>query len=114
MRIDRCRSILAVLGLSLTMVFSGFALAQTGANACIQQGHKPGTAGFYHCLQETSSSRSGGSGEAQNGETGEAESILGGSADNAVTDYTGSTMSGATSPDPNILKQLDTPRRTPK
>jgi hypothetical protein len=105
----------AVLSLGVAMTVSGFALAQSTAQACIQQGYKPGTAGFYHCLSEGSSNSGSGSlGEAQSSEPGEPESILGGSPENAVTDYTGSTMSGATSPDPDILKQLNAPRRAPR
>jgi hypothetical protein len=99
----------AVLGSFAAMPLSEPALAQSAGQACIQQGHKPGTAGFYRCLQEVGGSEGGGEGGGE-GQSGEAESILGGSPDNAVTDYTGSTMSGATSPDPNILKQLNAPR----
>lgn len=113
MRLDTWFSIPALLTLSVTMTASGLALAQSAGHACIQQGHKPGTAGFYHCLQEAGSNQAGSS-ESQSGEAGEAESILSGSPENAVTDYTGSTMSGATSPDPDILKQLNSPRRAPR
>ena len=115
MRIDARLLMPGVLSLVVAMAVPGFALAQSTAQACIQQGHKPGTAGFYHCLSEGGgSSGSGSLGEAQSSEPGEPESILGGTPENAVTDYTGSTMSGATSPDPNILKQLNAPTRTPR
>jgi hypothetical protein len=114
MRIDTRLLMLAVLSLGVAMTVPGFALAQSTAQACIQQGHKPGTAGFYHCLEGGGNSGSGSLGEAQSSEPGEPESILGGSPENAVTDYTGSTMSGATSPDPDILKQLNQPRRAPR
>ena len=115
MRLDTWFSIPALLTLGVTMTVSGLAVAQSAGHACIQQGHKPGTAGFYHCLQEAGSNQTGGSeSQSQSGEAGEAESILSGSPENAVTDYTGSTMSGATSPDPNILKQLNSPRHAPR
>lgn len=121
MRIGTFRLMLGALILTTAVITFGCgpALAQSVGQACIQQGHKPGTAGFYYCLQEGSGARSAGGGEPQGGEpqgadTGEAGSILGGTPDNAVTDYTGSTMSGATSPDPNILKQLNAPNRAPR
>ena len=105
-----------ILSAAIAAAIGGPAFAQSVGQACIQQGHKPGTAGFYHCLQEGSGGgEAAGSGvEPQGADTGEAGSILGGSPDNAVTDYTGSTMSGATSPDPNILKQLNSPGRAPR
>lgn len=114
MRIDAFLLLPAVLSLSVATIASEAAYAQSAGQACIQQGHKPGTAGFYRCLQEAGGGEAGSGGESQSGETGEAESILGGSPENAVTDYIGSTMSGATSPDPDILKQLNTPARGAK
>lgn len=84
--------------------------AQSVGQQCIEQGHKPGTAGFYHCLQETSSRDSAKSGlESQDQDAG---SILSGDPQNAVSDYAGSTMDGATKPDPDILKNFD-PGRGP-
>ena len=90
--------------LAAMLLGSSAALAQGVVEECIQQGYKPGTAGFYHCLQSGSHSRSDSS---QSPQSGEAGSILNGDPDNAVTDYSGSTMDGAPSPDPKILKQLN-------
>jgi len=88
------------------------AYAQTaGMQDCIQQGYKPGTAGFYHCLQESTASSGGagipGTGVDNGPATGDVGSILKGQPQDAVTDYSGSSMEGATSPDPDILKQLN-------
>ena len=78
--------------------------AQSMMEQCIQQGFKPGTAGFYRCLQETS----GSDGEnTQDIPSGDAGSILSGDPQDAVSDYSGSTMDGATAPDPSILKQFN-------
>lgn len=82
------------------------AQAQSAADSCLRQGYKPGTPAFYRCLQDKTAAQGHKSGKLKSPDTGEAGSILGGSPDNAVTDYSGSTMSGATTPDPNILKQL--------
>ena len=81
--------------------------AQSAGQECIQQGFKPGTAGFYHCLQGSGGSDST---ESPTPESGDPASILSGNPDNAVTDFSGSSMEGATAPDPNILKQLNTGR----
>ena len=83
------------------------AWAQSVVQDCIQQGFKPGTAGFYHCLQQSGGSEST---ESSPAEPGDPASILSGNPDNAVTDFSGSSMEGATAPDPNILKQLNTGR----
>jgi len=86
------------------------ALAQNAIEDCMQQGYRPGTTGFYQCLQNATANQR--SGEQESPDTGEAGSILGGSPDNAVTDYSGgSSMEGATTPDPEILKQLNTGSR---
>lgn len=81
------------------------ALAQDAMQSCIQQGFKPGSSGFYRCLQ-----KSGGSAQSettQKSESGETGSKRNGSSDNTVPDFSGSTMDGASSPDPDILKQLN-------
>ena len=86
------------------------AFAQNAFEDCVQQGFRPGTAGFYQCLQGGGASQQGG--EPESPDTGEAGSILGGNPDNAVTDYSGgSSMDGATTPDPEILKPLNPGRR---
>jgi hypothetical protein len=107
MSIDR--TLYSALFLSLTalaaMAGTAPAHAQSVMQDCIQQGFKPGTAGFYHCLQESTGAENP---DSQNSGAGDPASILSGDPDNAVTDFSGSTMDGATSPDPNILKQLNT------
>jgi len=86
-------------------------MAQSTPDSCIQQGHKPGTAGFYHCLQEGSSASSNESSlvDTKNGDAG---SIPKGDPQDAVSDYAGSTMDGATKPDPDVLKNFN-PGRGP-
>lgn len=81
------------------------ALAQNAVEDCMEQGYRPGTAGFFQCLQSAEAARR--QSEVESPATGEAGSILNGSPDNAVTDYSGSSMEGATTPDPDILKQLN-------
>ena len=90
------------------------ALAQSTGDDCVRQGFKPGTAAFYRCLQDSAASESSNNAEGQGPDTGEAGSILRGSPDGAITDYSGSTMSGATTPDPNILKQLNSSKPVPR
>jgi len=102
------------LGAALATVVANPALAQSTGDDCVQKGYKPGTAAFYRCLQDSAASGESSGSESQGPDTGEAGSILGGSPDSAVTDYSGSTMSGATTPDPNILKQLINPKPAPK
>lgn len=87
------------------------AFAQRAPDECIQQGHKPGTPGFYHCLQENAS-RGGNEGGLVDTPKGDAGSILKGDPQDAVSDYAGSTMDGATKPDPDVLKNF-TPGRGP-
>ena len=89
-------------------------LAQSTGDDCVRQGFKPGTAAFYRCLQDSGASESGNNAKSQGPDTGEAGSILRGSPEGAITDYSGSTMSGATTPDPNILKQLNSSKPVPK
>lgn len=114
MRIALFVGLPALASLGLASMLSAVAVAQDAGHACVQQGHRPGSAGFYRCLQEAGGSEASAGGEQQSGAPGEAESILSGSPENAVTDYTGSTMSGATSPDPDILKQLNLPSQAPR
>jgi hypothetical protein len=96
----------AVAALAVLLGSTG-ALAQNAIEDCMQQGYRPGTAGFYQCLQSATANQRGN--EPESPDTGEAGSILGGSPDNAVTDFSsGSSMEGATTPDPEILKQLNT------
>lgn len=88
------------------------AFAQDAMQSCIQKGFKPGSSGFYRCLQQSGGSERPTTEKKQ--ESGDAGSILGGSTDNAVTDYSGSSMEGASAPDPDLLKQLNsgsTPKR---
>ncbi|MEM9682822.1 MAG: hypothetical protein AAF942_06135 [Pseudomonadota bacterium] len=88
------------------------AFAQDAMQSCIQQGFKPGSSGFYRCLQQSGGTDRPTTEKKQ--ESGDAGSILGGSSDNAVTDYSGSSMEGASAPDPDLLKQLNsgsTPKR---
>lgn len=90
---------------SIVLCASASAQAQSAPDKCIQQGHKPGTAGFYRCLQETQSDS--GKGSALGSQNGDAESILRGKPEDAASDFSGSSMDGATKPDPNILKNFD-------
>ena len=79
------------------------AFAQGALEECLQRGFRPGTVGFYQCLQ-------GGGGEGsepQSSESTEQEAVSGGDPENAATDLSGSSMEGATAPDPDILKQLN-------
>lgn len=94
---------LPALALLAMLAGAGPALAQSVMEQCIQKGFKPGTSGFYHCIQETSGSPE----SDQDTPSGDAESILKGNPQDAVSDYSGSTMDGATAPDPNILKQFN-------
>lgn len=97
-------ALLATVTLLAVVTGAGPAHAQSVMEQCIQQGFKPGTAGFYRCLQETS----GSDGEnTQDIPSGDAGSILNGDPQDAVSDYSGSTMDGATAPDPSILKQFN-------
>lgn len=88
------------------------ALAQDAMQNCIQKGFKPGSSGFYRCLQQ-----SGGADRSTTDtkpDSGDPGSILSGSADNAVTDYSGSSMEGASAPDPDLLKQLNSGSTPPR
>jgi hypothetical protein len=97
---------LLAAALFFAMASTGAAQAQSVMDQCIQNGFKPGTSGFYRCLQEES-----GSGDdsdlGSKEQSGEAGSILTGDPQNAVTDYSGSSMDGASAPDRNILKNFN-------
>ena len=93
--------VLALLGPTVPLP----TLAQDAMQSCIQKGFKPGSSGFYRCLQQSGGAdRSAVDTKPDPGDPG---SILGGSTDNAVTDYSGSSMEGANAPDPELLKQLN-------
>lgn len=101
----------AAIVLTLTIAASPTAVhAEGAAEHCLAQGYRPGTAGYFHCIETTESAQSSGLDVSGNGDAG---SILRGTPDNAVTDYSGSSMEGATKPDPNILKQFN-PGATPR
>jgi hypothetical protein len=85
------------------------AFAQDAVEDCMQQGYRPGTPGFFQCLQAAVANKRASEGESP--DTGEAGSTPHGNPDNTVTDYSGSSMDGATSPDPDILKQLNSGSR---
>jgi hypothetical protein len=101
-RIVRPAATLPLLGLLL--FGPATAAAQNTGQNCVDQGFKPGTAGFYNCLQSAGESDSG-----LPQPSGDSDSDSGSQTDpdNAVTDFTGSTMDGATAPDPDLLKQLN-------
>jgi len=97
-------ALLTTVTLLAVVTGTGPAHAQSVMEQCIQRGFKPGTAGFYRCLQETSGSDRENIKDTPNGDAG---SILSGEPQDAVSDYSGSTMDGATAPDPSILKQFN-------
>ena len=81
------------------------AFAQNAVEDCIEQGYRPGTIGFYQCLQSAAAGQESTGPEVP--DTGDAGSNVNGNPDEAGTDYSGASMEGATAPDPNILKQLN-------
>jgi hypothetical protein len=87
------------------------AATQQGYQTCISQGHKPGSNGFYRCLQSLRGS--GADSSAKKGTAGSADSIISGSSDDAVGGYTGGPIEGASNPDPDLLKQLEKDDLTP-
>ena len=98
------------LGAALAAVGPESARAQSTGEDCVRQGHKPGTAAFYRCLQESGGSEASSGGEGQGAE-GSDSGLGAGVTDGTSTESGSSFMSGATSPDPNILKQLNSPDR---
>jgi hypothetical protein len=102
-----------ILGAALTAAGADAARAQSTGEDCVRQGHKPGTAAFYRCLQESGGSEGSSGGEGQGAE-GSDSGLGAGVTDGTSTESSNSTMSGATSPDPDILKQLNSPRQPPK
>ncbi len=87
------------------------AAAQEGYQTCISQGHKPGSNGFYRCLQSVRGSTSGTTTKKES--SGSAGSIISGNSDDAVSGYTGGPIEGASDPDPDLLKQLGKDDLTP-
>ena len=87
------------------------ATAQKGYQTCINQGHKPGSNGFYRCLE--SARTSGADSSAKQGTSGSAGLINSGNSEDAVTGYSGGPIEGASNPDPDLLKQLEKDDLTP-
>ena len=100
----------AAVGIT-ALVFTMPAAAQEGYQKCISQGHKPGSNGFYRCLQSVRGSATDAS--TKKGSTGSAGSIISGNSDDAVSGYTGGPIEGASDPDPDLLKQLGKDDLTP-
>lgn len=101
---------LGALGIA-ALVLATPAAGQEGYQTCISQGHKPGSNGFYRCLQSLRGS--GADSSAKKGTSGSAGSIISGDSDDAVTGYTGGPIEGASNPDPDLLKQLEKEDLTP-
>lgn len=93
------------------LVFTTPAATQQGYQTCISQGHKPGSNGFYRCLQSIRGSATDSS--VKKGTSGSAGSIISGNSDDAVSGYTGGPIEGASNPDPDLLKQLEKDDLTP-
>ncbi len=87
------------------------AAAQEGYQTCISQGHKPGSNGFYRCLQSVRGSATDSS--KKKASSGSAGAIISGDSDDAVSGYTGGPIEGASNPDPDLLKQLGKDDLTP-
>ncbi len=99
---------------ALGMVASGFAApaaSQQNSQVCINQGHKPGSNGFFRCLQSLQDS--GTDSSAKEGLSGTAGSAASSSSDGVLTGYSGGPIEGATDPDPDLLKQLGKDDLTP-
>jgi len=105
-RIFRRALAVATLGVFLP---AAAAFAEDAVENCMQQGYRPGTPGFFQCLQAALANKRASEGE--NLDIGATGSTSPGNPDNAITDYSGSSMEGATSPDPDILKQLNSGSR---
>lgn len=93
------------------LVLATPAATQQGYQTCISQGHKPGSNGFYRCLQTLQGSEK--DSPAKKGTSGSAGSIISGNSDDAVGGYTGGPIEGASNPDPDLLKQLEKEDLTP-
>ena len=57
-----------LLGAALAAGDPDSARAQSTGEDCVRQGHKPGTAAFYRCLQESGGSEASSGGEGQGAE----------------------------------------------
>ena len=93
--------VLALLGPTVPLP----TLAQDAMQSCIQKGFKPGSSGFYRCLQQTGGADR--STTEQKPDSGDAGSIPDLRFRRADTMYSGSSMEGANAPDPDLLKQLN-------
>lgn len=87
------------------------AASQEGYQTCINQGHKPGSNGFYRCLQSIRASAADSTTKKES--SGSAGSIISGNSDDAVSGYSGGPIEGALDPDPDLLKQLEKDDLTP-
>lgn len=87
------------------------AATQEGYQTCISQGHKPGSNGFYRCLQSIRASAADSAKKKES--SGTAGSIISGDSDDALSGYTGGPIEGASDPDPDLLKQLEKDDLTP-
>lgn len=100
----------AAVGIT-ALILMAPAAAQEGYQTCINQGHKPGSNGFYRCLQSVRSSAADSTTKKK--DSGSAGSIISGSSDDALSGYTGGPIEGASDPDPDLLKQLGKDDLTP-
>ena len=83
---------------------------QSSAEFCIGLGHKPGSANYYRCLEAHQNVKPQGLDSLTKGTEGkkdDAESLLTGPPEGALGELPGITTEGATSPDPDLLKQLE-------
>ena len=90
---------------------------QSSPDFCIGLGHKPGSANYYRCIEAHQNVQPQGLDSLTKGSAGkkdEAESLLTGTPEGALGDSPGITTEGATSPDPNLLKQLEQGDFSPK
>ena len=83
---------------------------QSSAEFCIGLGHKPGSANYYRCLEAHQNVKPQGLDSLTKGtdkKKDEAQNLLTGSPEGALGEFPGITTEGATSPDPDLLKQLE-------
>ena len=106
-------TIASVLGCVILALAPMPASAQSGSDTCVERGHKPGSAGFYRCLQGLQTGGTSGLGALQNPRKSEAEKVLESAPDNAIGEFTGGAIEGASNPDPDLLKQLEPSDLTP-
>ena len=97
--------------LLITAAWTPASAQQSSAEFCIGLGHKPGSANYYRCLEAHQNVKPQGLDSLTKGSDGkkkdEAENLLTGSPESALGEYPGITTEGATSPDPDLLKQLE-------